>query len=358
MYNLFSEPPKKLGGSIVPPRLHDVEKVVVRDVDHITDYYRYGSFAVKTNHILVRLILSMNIPLSYDASQYFGLANQRALYVANSLGMTSSISKGRLHHGLFYHGCPEILIAYTDEERPSELENAWRDLQPVKPLDHPLSNMGYTIPDGVERNTETGLAVIAINIPELMMQYRGFRLDQIAKASNGSEESLGPHHFVYRYVLTNMLKRQTDLVIFNRLYNLYTGTPMGECVRKHPFFISDYRDLLDKQLGEILARVEKLKLPYQNVVEQIPRIFTDRPFSVPDMAETRQVWWALFLSRFKITDFLWSVCGPEGRSLNGTLINQLKLDVKSLRIENTWKAMLPADMANDIAYEVEKFEEA
>lgn len=357
MYSLFSDPPKKLGGSIQLPRFHDVEKAVVRDIEKITDYYRYGSFAVKTNHLLVRLILSMNIPLSYDASQYYNLASQRALYVATSLGMTSSISKGKLHPGLFYHGCDEILIAYTDVERPFNMEAYWKELSPVKVLDHPLSNMGYTIPDGLERNTETGMAVIAIDIPELMMQYRGFRLEQRTKSEEGSEESLGVHHFVYRYVLTSMLKSQTDLVIFNRLYNLYDGAPMGACIKKHPFHITDYTELLDRQLEEVSQRLEKLALPYQNVVEQIPHIFNDRPFAVPDMAETRQVWWALFLSRYKVIDYLWSICGPKGRSLNGTLINQLKLDVRSFRIENTWKAMLPPDMARDVQYNLKKFEE-
>lgn len=356
MYSLFSDPPKKLGGSIQLPRFHDVEKATIRDIEKITDYYRYGSFAVKTNHILVRLILSMNLPLSYDASQYYGLATQRALYVATSLGMTSSISKGRLHPGLFYYGCPEILIAYTDLERPFAMETYWKELSPVKVLNHPLSNMGYTIPDGVERNTETGLVSIAIDIPELMMQYRGFRLEQRVRAEEGSDESLGIHHFVYRYVLTSMLKSQTDLTIFNRLYNLYDGAPMGECIKRHPFHITDYRDLLDRQLEEVSQRLSKLALPYGNVLEQIPRIYSDRPFSVPDMAETRQVWWALFLSRYKVIDYLWSICGEKGRSLNGTLINQLKLDVKSFRIENTWKAMLPPEMATDVQYNLKKFE--
>lgn len=358
MYNLFSDPPKKLGGSIALPRFHDVEKATLRDIEKITDYYRYGSFAVRTNHLLVRLILSMNLPLSYDAVQYYSLAKQRALYVATSLGMTSSISKGKLHPGLFYHGCDEILIAHTGDDRPGEMEKGWRDLTPVVPLDHPLSNMGYTVPDGTIRNTETGLSILSIDIPELMMQYRGFRLDQMSKADRGSEESLGPHHFVYRYVLTNMIKPQTDLVIFNRLYNLHNGIPMGECLRRHPFHITDYRELLDKQLMEILNRVERLALPFMNVLDQIPHIFSDHPFSVPDMAETRQVRWALFLSRYKVTDYLWSVCGEKGRSLNGTLINQLKLDLRDLRIENVWKAMLPPEMASDVEYNLKKFEKA
>lgn len=356
MYSLFSTPPKKLGGSIQLPRFHDVEKAVVRDIERITDYCRYGSFAVKTNHFLVRLILSMNLPLEYDSVQYYGLANQRALYVANSLGLTSSISKGRLHQGEFYHGCDEVIIAHLGEDLASELEKNWRDLTPVRPLDHPLTNMGYTVPDGIEKNTETGLAVIGIDIPMLMMQYRGFRLDQMARSAAGSDESLGPHHFVYRYVLTNMIKPQTDLVIFNRLFNLMNGIPMGECIKRHPFHVTDAREHLDRQLEEVLERLQKLALPYQNVIEQIPRVFNNRPFDMPDVAETRQVWWALFTARYKAMDFLWDVCGERGRRLNGSLVNQLKLDVKSFRIENVWKSVLPPDMASDMAYETSRFE--
>lgn len=354
MYSLFSAPPRPLGGQIVSPRFKDVEAKILHDVGHVVDYYRYGTFFSKTDHLLLRLIQSVGVPLSYDLDHYYDIASARALTAANSVGMTSSLSAGRWHDSVFYGGCLELIIAFCGQERPSELAKDWKNLQPVKVLEHPVSNLGYTLPNGKMNNDEYGLAIISVDIPMLMVQYRGFILEQHARRLEGDETRLGVRDFIGKFVIPNMLYSQTDLVLFNRVYNLFYQQPMGEVMRKHPFYITDYTELLDKGLLEIIKRITTLKMRYRDVLEQIPKVYNDYPYRMPDIAETRQVYWALFLTRLRQMSFLFDINGEDGRHYNQASLNELKIDLKRFKSENIFKSVLPVSISETITAELDR----
>ena len=354
MYSLFSSPPRPLAGQIVTPRFKDVEAKIRHDLDHVVNYYRYGTFFSRTDHLLLRLITSVGVPLNYETGHYYDIASARALTAANSVGLSSSISAGRWHDSVFYGGCLELIIGYIGQDSPYELQRNWRDIQAVKVLEHPVSNLSYTLPNGKMNNTETGLAVIAVDIPKLMMQYRGFVISQKMAQNRGDETNLGIRDFIGKFVIPNMLYGQTDLVLFNRVYNLFTGKPMGEAMRRHPFYLTDYSDLLDKGLDEVLKRITSIKLRYRDILEQIPRMFSDYPYAMPDIAETRQIYWALFLSRFRVMQFLVDVNGEEGRHYNQSLLNELKIDLKRFKSDNIFRSVLPGTLSDDFNYEAER----
>lgn len=354
MYSLFSNPPRVLGGQIVLPRFKDVGRRVIEDVEKVVEYYRHGTFFSRTDHLLVRLINQMDVPLAYTIDRYYEAASARAMSIANMLRLTTTISKGDWFTGVFYHGCQEIIIGFQGEDNPAELLKGWRQMQPVKVLDCPVSNLSYMLPNGGIHNIEEGLAVISIDIPALMVQYRGFVMEQMYLQQNGSERSLGIRDFVGKYVLPNMLYSQTDLVVHNRLFNLQSGAPMGDSRKRYPFFTSNYSSLLDKGLEELLKRVSVTKMPYQNVLENIPNLFWDHPLRMPDVAETRQVWWALFLTRMKAMRFLLDVAGQPGRHYNQALLNELRIDVKRFRSDNVFSSVLSPDMLIDVNYQLKE----
>lgn len=300
----------------------------------------------------------MNVPMSYDLDRYYEVATARALAVANGLSFTSTINPGAWYKGVFYHGSKELIITHTGNDIPSELAKDWKNLQTVKVLESPVSNLKYMLPDGRRHNVEAGLAVISIDIPCLMVQYRQFLIEQnngaVIEGDNRTGENIGTRHFVGKYVLPNMLYSQTDLAIHRRLFNLLSGAPMGDSLQKHPFFISDYTELLDKGLLEILERVSVTKMRYRDVLEQIPKVFSGYPLRMPDLAETRQVWWALFLTRLDAIRFLFDVGGEEGRHYNAVELNALKIDLKRLKSENVLKAKLPPDTYGDVQYELNR----
>lgn len=347
MYSLFSDRKRDYGGKISDYHLHNVLKRTVEDVERVIDYYRYGTFAVPNTHLLVKLINTISTPLSYDLDRYDDVTRARAFYAANSLQLTSSINIGRWFHGVFYKECPELILAYVGNDRASELVKDWRNLQAVKFLETPISNMRYLVPNGENRQTEQGLVVVSVDLAMLMIQYRCFMEEQYARmADKGS--MLGVTHFVAKYVLPNMLKSQTDLAIFNRLYNLQMGAPMGHGIDKHPFYITDYTDQLDKGLLIYLERLTNSKREYANYVDQLPSAFNDHPLDMPDVLETRQVWWLLFLSRIKASEFLIDVGGREGVDFNRELIGKLKIQIKAFDSDKLIERMTFGKVKDDL----------
>lgn len=95
-------------------------------------------------------------------------------------------------------------------------------------------------------------------------------------------------------------------------------------------------------------------MPYQNVLENIPNLFWDHPLRMPDVAETRQVWWALFLTRMKAMRFLLDVAGQPGRHYNQALLNELRIDVKRFRSDNVFSSVLSPDMLIDVNYQLKE----
>lgn len=354
MYNLFSSPPRALGGQIIIPRFKDVSARISEDVERVVNYYRTGTHFVRSDHILVKLISTMNVPLSYDLGQYYDVASARAMGVATSLGLTSSINAGRWTRGRFYYNCDELTLAYLNDDSPYRLNIDWKNLQPVKPLECPVSNLWYMLPNGKPHNIEEGLAVIGIDIPMLMVQYRGFFLEQNARRLAGEGSMLGIPDFVGKYVIPNMLYRQTDLAIHNRTFNLVTGAPMGDSTKRHPFRVSNYTELLDKGLAELIERVGVTKMRYRDILENIPKVFSEYPLEMPDVAETRQCWWALFLTRLKAISFLFDAAGEQGRHYNQSELNALKIDLKRFQSENIFKTVLTDRLLDDTQYELRR----
>lgn len=351
MYTLFSEPKRHYGSLIKAANFDNVEARILEDVGRVVDYYRGGTFGVRNDHLLVRLIINMNVPLSYDLDHYYEVAVARSLFTANGLELTSSISAGKWFNGVFYNGCQELIIACNGDSSPSELMKDWRNLAPVKVLECPVSNMKYMLPDGSPHNIETGTAYLSIDIPMLMLQFRGFVLSEAARVRENPESArFGIRNFVAKYVIPNMLHTQTDNVIRNRMINLFLGAPMGDSRKRHPFHISDYTATLDKGLNELNTHLTRKKADYLTYLAQIPHVYNDLPHQMPDMAETRQVYWALFVTRFKLMDYLWEISGEEGRAFNKTYINQLKIDLKRFKSDNIFQGVLPIALLDDVNY--------
>lgn len=349
MYSLYSRPQKLTAKQIMPTDLIDPLRRLNENINKITHYYRLGTFWTDTLHILTRLVTVMAVPVRYEPARYLSIVQARWHGEVVNLGFTTSYHSGKWHKGEFYHGCDEILFAYSSQPSLFKLERDWKTSQAVTVLDCPISNLGLQLPDGKERNSETGMAFIGIDITVLMMQYYYFMQDQMAFRVLMSENEvrerpyLGPKDFVAKYVIPNMLGSQTDVVLFNRLRNLHSGAPMGQALTNHTFSLLSPGGGLERGFSQVLKRVSSLKMRYRDLLEQIPRTGDSYPFAMPDMAETRQAYWALFLARLKTTEFLVDVGGKEGVHYNGTEINELIVDLRRFKSDNTYRAKLTGE---------------
>jgi hypothetical protein len=357
MYNLFTKRFTANNSIIRPPGFELLRRTYEVEVSNIVNYFNNRVYAVASNHILVRLLNTASVPFSYDLDRYAEAALARSPYVAKTFNFTSDINYGKFFDGVFYgEGNTELILYDEDYFEPfSELSN-WKSIQAIKVLDHNVSSLGLLLPNGKVNNTDKGLAVIAINIPLLLIQYRGFVTEQQAKINNGDSNILGATHFVHMYVLPNMLYSHIEIVLLNRLANIFYGAPMGENLKKYPFPLIDYSYKVDKVLTEILKRIKDNRLPYYTTLKMIPSIFKEdcqESLLMPDIARTRQIWWLLLLTRFKAMKFLIEAGGEKGIVANRTYIAKLKIDLKRLLNENIIATVLPEDIYFDIVSDIE-----
>ena len=351
MLKLFQSVISSMGVGITrQPEFEYLKASYLRELAKIEDYYHNRVYSVKNQHFLVRLLNNLNVPMEYGVDQYSRVVDARAPSVVRLMGITSEESRGVVHPGIFYGpGSVEILISDTDYFDPFFAEQHWKEICAVKPLWHPKSDLGLMLPNGRPSTTGEGLSVISINLPLLAIQYRSFCLDQMTKDLE-TDSLLGAAHFVHMYVLPNMIYAQTDIVIINRIMNLFYGAPMGVALKRHPFMVHDYGSKIDSVLYKVIKNIEHKDMHYSWILKSIPVISTDDAQSamiMPDLAPMMQVEWAIVVARLPIIQFLVDIGGDSSKRMDNDLRNKLTQMIKTVMSSHVCETTLPKDMLYD-----------
>lgn len=333
---------------------------LTRNLTAVLNYYHHRPFAVKSQHILARLLNSLGVPYTAGLERFYDLVDAKALSLGMTMKMTSSINKGILHDGLFYGpGCKEIIIATNDSFSPYHVTRNWRTAAAVKVLAHPRSDLTMLLPTGRETSSEKGLVTIAVNIPMLAVQYRAFMNHQISRQGVEGHQPLTTAQFIHMYVLSNMMPSHLDCCLFNRAYNLCTGAPMGESLARHRITLIDYSARVDKIYSSLTRAVDKNDKDYYSILDGFPLVsspsFRELNY-LPDQAPTRQLAWAECLTRLKTVDWLTLVSPNQGETLNRSDNNYFIKEFLQHRNDNTFGHILDnetffesARMIRDIA---------
>jgi hypothetical protein len=352
MYKLFSKRFEANNSIIKPPGFELLRRTYQKEIFNIINYYNNRVYAVKSNHILCRVINTSLASFNNDLDRYVEIINARSPYVAKHFNFTSPINYGVEHDGFFYGKGNSEIIIYDEEYFNPYYEIAhWRQIKAVQVLYHEFSDMGLLLPKGENISSDKGLVIIKINIPLLLVQFRGFLQEQFTK-NKETDSRLGITHFVHMYVLPNMLQSHIELNIINRIMNLFYSAPMGEALGKHSFYVTNYDDKLDNVLTDVLKHIENTGYLFYTYLKNIPSVF-DRDMQesllMPDMAKTKQIWWALIISRLRIMKFLIDCGDSRGLASNNSYVNKLKLDLKRVLDENTMQMVLNKDVYFDLS---------
>lgn len=353
MYNLFT-PHYNVQSAVTKPAAFElIQRTYQREIEKITDYFNNRVFTVPGNHLLCRILDTLTIPLSYETEMFLETLYARAPFVANHFRLTSSRNYGMFHDGVFYGAGNNEILFYNEEYfNPFEALDNWKKLKPIKVLAHQISDLGLILPDGQLSSTASGFCALSINIPMLICMYRGFMLERSSMALMNKEmNQLKAEHFVKMYVLPSMLSSHIDIVIMNRLNNLARDNPMSKQTRRYAFAVIDYSQKLDLILVEVMQRLKTSKNNYYSYLQNIPSIYHESMLEsliMPSFPQTRQVWWALTVSRAEIMSLLLLLGGQEGMKRNGTHMADLKKTCRYLLRENMLKSLLPADLYTQV----------
>ncbi len=299
------------------------------NINKAENYYHDNPTYNFDNDILKSLLSSFYIPTSIDPNAAYHYIRADGLFSTTTFGITSAISKGRMHKGFFYgQGTNELVMAYTSELNISLLHNNWKTLQPIRVLRHEFDSLSYININGKNNYSDApSFAVIGIDITKLYMMYYYWQKAEKAKSllEGGTERNVG--HFIAMYVLPNMIESHNDVVIINKYYNRVKGLPDVSNVRHTPqFFTINVKKVLDEQITNHLKRMSTSKWPIvqigQNTMLTNNKSIIEHMEFASDLINYQNKWlW--FLSNFKPMIYLLSVGGSE------TVINKNKFVINT-----------------------------
>lgn len=341
MQKFFNTPTGVNHGTLQSRNWEYAKNGILRNLDSAINYYSTRDFTVKSQHLLVRILHSLGVSQGINFDRYYDIIDFKALRIGSTFQLTSSISYGIIHDGIFFGpNSKEVIIVINESFNHYDVLRNWKTVRSVNVLSYPRSDLSLMLADGRDNDSAEGISVISINIPMLAVQYRAFCLEQYKISLSGGNTRTAAH-FVHRYILPNMLYSQVDLAIFNRFSNLVLGAPMSESKTKHPFFLLEYDKNVDDYLKMLLEYIDNSPRDFENILQLLPAVSKKNMQEVmfmPDYAPTKQMAVAELASRIDVINILTLVAPANGTRLNRSDLNYFQREFKSFSRNNIFNS--------------------
>lgn len=355
MYNLFNEDSTAYTGDINISILNFVKGNLSRELNRLVLYFREVQNAVNSNHFLTRIMNQIPISLQEDLDYYYLKTLDRSQDIAMSLKMTSAIYKGKVFDGMIYGPSTKEIYISVAEDLDNYRDVDWKDLKPIRVLAHPRTSIFFNPIRNEDFENEIGVAVFAIDITMLMIQYRKWSSDPQSFDKTVSDRSM--MQFIAMVVLPSILYSHLDVAIFNRLNSWRYGTAPNDSVPKFPIAIINYTNQLDKVLIDLNEKLDRFKKEFVGVLRNVPSVSTENYLKVirtPPMAITRNNKWALFVSRIPTIKFLFRRANDLDINRNMVERNEIMRQLREFKNDRTLEQALPPEMFKEVIKDLDE----
>ena len=335
-------------GVVTPSDLNYLKRLYQFNKDSIECYYQDRNFSVKNTHILSRLLEHFPSYLNYDAYRYLEFSSDKTKYLAKHFKFTSEIEKGLVHPSYFFGNAgEEIIISDTSVFNPADVEKNWKRARPVTVLKHNRNDLKLLLPMGNDDQSRSGVDVVLVNAPMLSLKYREFGRQQLSNQTSGEGLVLGKNHFVIKYVLSTMMEEVIDHTFLNKIMDRFYGREEVTPKFKHRFKLFEPNVQVDRYIDNTLDVITSKRLDFLNILHNIQLMFSvdaSDLLALDDLGVTRQVRWAMVVSRLEHMIFLYDVA--KNKDMNKHHTNDWKRLAKRLERDQ--------DMDGKFSYETEK----
>lgn len=304
MQTLFNRPPSPERGIAIAASWNVTRAGLSRNLTQVINYYHSRSMAIKSNHLLVRLINTPALNYEQPVERFYDIIDAMAPRLAMSFEMTCPVFAGRVHDGVFYGtGTSEIIVGSSEGFDVHEASEHWKHQSPVRILSHDKTDLDMHVPNGIPYSQEKGLAVISVNIPLLFVMYRGFVQEQMQALRRGHQAKTNAQ-FIQTYVLPNAVHSHLDFALFNRALNIALKKPVAAGTsRKHPFAMSNWIPQTDRALKELTDYLTKKDMSIMDMLCTIPAVTAlngAQTMQLPSASPTYQYAWMELVARAKV----------------------------------------------------------
>lgn len=304
------------------------------ELNKLKEYYRTREIFIDNKHILAKLVDLLDASLTIDINKYYEIIDTQAPYIARQLGLVSNISNGTIFENIFYKGNSyEIINSVTTDILVFELEKKWKDKECLKVTYTDETDLDFHLLNGSKPKNKTSLTVFELDIPLMMMMYRGWAKERLKNGMNTSSQA-----FIATIVLPNALDNMLDLTLFNRFIKLTNDEYIKDFRIKHPIPVLDYSYGVDKIYKEVIKDVYNNNIYLDQMLSTIPvmvnnntkdALHINRPFP------NRQSEWVIWVSRVYYIGFILDTLGRRGIRKNLDIFNTLPYLIKELKNRST-----------------------
>ena len=341
MVSLFTTKVPYKEGTNIDSNLRYYRERMLGELNSIINYYHDRNAKVKNNHMLVRLLTTVSPNYNNDIFDYIGTLDSNAIYVSKNFNIVSNINAGEVMDSIIFGDNSKEVFVYSENELDlMELDNTWKDLEPLKLIVSEIDDTSFILPSNDYDFLYETLNVFLLDVRMLAIQYKYWALERIK-----NDFDTDPATFIYRYVLPNSMRSILDIAIMNKLVNTVKDDEYITSRFKHPFNTLDLDKILKRILNNTIKYIDKENKQFSNILGNIYLVNESDAYSfiLKNMPkyETKQALWVTSLILIKYIDILFTLSNKKTLANNKHTLNELRIYFKIMKRSRTLDDKLP-----------------
>lgn len=341
MYNLFYSRSGGNRGQVTVARFNYLRGLHQQNLTKAIQFHRQNVQAVNTDHLLAQLIQSCNEPLHRDHDVYRRAISRRALDLGMAFKMTSPLKRGAVFGTgpILGRGSAEVIIADIADFDTYNLDSTWMDLEPVRFIRHNSTSLMMPALNGLPSG-HSGLSIIVVNIPMLLLQYKCWMEAQVA---HNPDNTLSIAQFLHQIPLANALRSYLDIALFNRSLHMLLDLPIKKDHNTNSFHLVDTNELTNEVYKEIVSIAKERRVDFPNILQGIPLVTSVNMLDFVNFGlaiNNRQVNWAMTAAHIPVISFLVRVNSQFDGERNQQYLTQIGRTLRILESDHALKGAM------------------
>lgn len=364
MFTHFTVEPTVDYPQVYPGVWNNLSKELTNTIARFKEFNNTNVNSVAVDHILIKLITAINVPTYLNPERYYFLVLGSYRGPAEALGIGTDRATARPelnlspHSKLYKNSELEIAIAYDDFILPNNAYRNWRNLTPIKILTHRSTSVAPKILDNAEYAERMPYIVYSINVPMLMLQFKGwYDNEMVNKKIGGSSKHIG--NFIKMFPLTNAARTHVNLSLIECLYRHANNMPYIDTVTATQdkgnvgLGIMNSNTSLKAYTEKATVQLLKVPMSFNAIMHNCMTLDGSAwgAWLLPPIAPMGQVAWPLNLVALNYLRILIALSKANIRNANSDIISKIKREYRLLNTDVNWKNHLPPEILGGVMIE-------
>lgn len=352
MFTLFNPPYTRFREPIIIPLYAYYINQTNLEVNKLRKFYDENVYTAKSTDRWLKFLITIETYINLSPSKLVSVIRENSPRLNNQFGLVSPLNTSKIQSpGTMYNrNIPELFLSV---EYPIDADKAvsnYKRLEPIKVVSHDFSDFSYGICNGNYASGEKGLAIFTVDLAILALQFQQWCIhERLNKVTNANRQTT---EFIAKYLWPSIVTSHIDNVLFNRLVNQLDDKPNAPSNNQHSFYLADFGNGFDQQNATFIDTLKRKPMGWMERLQSLPSIRASNYYEsmlFPDMAPTRQVRWAMVLSKLKMVEFVLKTDQfAQNKALSLADRTTIQRELRILLNDRSFEIVVPEEYMNRI----------